>query len=67
MLLLKEVFIHPTVLGSEMLLILAKIDYFTGENISLLAPHTGHVQSSGISSKAVPGAIPPSGSPTLGS
>ena len=30
-------------------------------------PQIGHTQSSGISSKAVPGAIPPSGSPTAGS
>lgn len=34
---------------------------------SLPTPHRGHTQSLGISSNAVPGAIPPSGSPTAGS
>ena len=41
--------------------------HYIFSNISLLTPHTGQVQSSGISSKAVPGAIPLSGSPTSGS
>ena len=39
----------------------------TGENSSLPTPQSGHTQSSGMSSKAVPGAMPPSGSPTAGS
>ncbi len=39
----------------------------TGSNSSLPTPHRGQVQSSGISSNLVPGAIPPSGSPTAGS
>ena len=34
---------------------------------SLPTPQTGQTQSSGISSKGVPGAMPPSGSPTAGS
>ena len=38
-----------------------------GLNSSLPTPHRGQTQSSGMSSKAVPGAIPPSGSPTSGS
>ena len=38
-----------------------------GEKASLPSPHTGHTQSSGMSSKGVPGAMPPSGSPTAGS
>jgi len=41
-------------------------DYWAS-NISLPTPQTGHVQSSGISSKDVPGAIPESASPTAGS
>ena len=36
-------------------------------NMSLPTPQTGHTQSSGRFSKAVPGAIPLSGSPTAGS
>ena len=39
----------------------------TGEKSSLPTPHSGHTQSSGISSKAVPGATPLSGSPAAGS
>ena len=39
----------------------------TSSNWSLPTPQSGHTQSSGISSKAVPGAMPPSGSPTAGS
>ena len=39
----------------------------TGENMSLPTPHRGQVQSSGSSSKGVPGAMPLSGSPTAGS
>ncbi len=38
-----------------------------GSNSALPAPHTGHTQSSGRSSKAVPGSMPLSGSPTAGS
>ena len=37
------------------------------EKLSLLIPHKGQVQSSGSSSKGVPGAIPLSGSPFSGS
>jgi hypothetical protein len=39
----------------------------TGSKSSLPAPQIGQTQSSGISSKAVPGSTPPSGSPTAGS
>ena len=39
----------------------------TGSKSSLPTPQSGQTQSSGISSNAVPGAIPPSGSPTAGS
>ena len=42
-------------------------DYLTGEKCSFVTPHSGHVQSSGMSSKAVPGAMPLSGSPAAGS
>lgn len=38
-----------------------------GSKSSLPTPHTGQSQSSGISSNEVPGAIPPSGSPSTGS
>ena len=40
---------------------------YSGLKLSLPTPQTGHTQSSGISSKAVPGAMPPSGSPSAGS
>ena len=43
-----------------------KSSYFSSNN-SLLTPHNGQIQSSGRSSKAVPGATPASGSPSLGS
>ena len=36
-------------------------------NISLVAPHTGHTQSAGSSSKGTPGLMPPSRSPSAGS
>lgn len=39
----------------------------TSSNWSLPTPQTGQTQSSGISSNEVPGAMPPSGSPTCGS
>ncbi len=39
----------------------------TGLKSSLPTPHNGHVQSSGISSKAVPAGMPLSGSPFAGS
>lgn len=39
----------------------------TSSNWSLPTPQSGQTQSSGMSSKAVPGAMPPSGSPTSGS
>ena len=39
----------------------------TSSNKSFDTPHTGHVQSSGTSSQAVPGATLFSGSPTAGS
>ena len=42
-------------------------DYSTLLNWSFPTPHIGHTQSSGKSSNRVPGAIPPSGSPTSGS
>ena len=38
-----------------------------GTKSFLRAPHTGQNQSSGICSNAVPGAMPPSGSPSAGS
>jgi hypothetical protein len=38
-----------------------------GEKSFFRAPHTGQNQSSGMSSNAVPGGIPPSGSPSSGS
>jgi len=41
--------------------------YSTFANSSLPTPQMGQTQSSGKSSKAVPGAIPLSGSPTAGS
>ena len=41
--------------------------YSSGEKSSLPTPQIGHTQSSGMSSNAVPGAIPLSGSPTSGS
>lgn len=41
--------------------------YGSSTKSSLPTPHTGQTQSAGISSKAVPGAIPESGSPTSGS
>ena len=41
--------------------------YSTGANSSFPTPHSGHTQSSGRSSKAVPGSIPLSGSPSSGS
>jgi hypothetical protein len=40
---------------------------YNGLKASFIAPHTGHIQSSGRSSNAVPGAIPLSGSPSSGS
>ena len=39
----------------------------TSSNWSLPTPQRGQTQSSGMSSKAVPGSMPPSGSPTAGS
>jgi dipeptidase D len=42
-------------------------DHSTGSKSVFATPQTGHTQSSGISSKAVPGEIPPSGSPSMGS
>lgn len=39
----------------------------TTEKSSFPTPQRGHTHSSGMSSKAVPGAIPLSGSPTAGS
>ena len=42
-------------------------DYSVTENWSLPTLHSGHNQSSGRSSKAVPGLIPLSGSPSSGS
>ena len=41
--------------------------YLYFSKCSLPTPHAGQVQSSGMSSKAVPGAMPPSGSPSAGS
>ena len=41
--------------------------YASGSNWSLSAPQTGHTQSSGRSSNAVPAAMPFSGSPIAGS
>ena len=41
--------------------------YSTTLKSSLPTPHRGHTQSAGRSSKAVPGSIPLSGSPTAGS
>ena len=41
--------------------------YATGLNSSLPTPQSGHSKSAGKSSKAVPGAMPCSGSPTSGS
>ena len=41
--------------------------HLSSSKCSLPTPHAGQVQSSGISSKAVPGAIPFSGSPSAGS
>ena len=41
--------------------------HHAGSNISLPTPQSGQLQSSGRSSKAVPGAMPLSGSPTAGS
>lgn len=38
-----------------------------GKNASLVMPHTGHRQSSGMSAKGVPGGMPCSGSPHMGS
>ena len=38
-----------------------------GEKSLLPTPQTGHTQSSGMSSNAVPGAMPPSASPSAGS
>ena len=43
------------------------ISYSSLTNSSLPTPQIGQTQSSGKSSKAVPGAIPLSGSPTSGS
>ena len=43
------------------------LDYSAGSNMSLPTPQMGQVQSSGISAKGVPGAMPLSGSPTSGS
>jgi hypothetical protein len=40
---------------------------YSGEKSSFPTPHCGHTQSSGNFSKGVPGEIPPSGSPTVGS
>jgi len=40
---------------------------YSGENWSLPTPQTGQTQSSGSSSKAVSGGMPPSGSPSSGS
>ncbi len=41
--------------------------YSSGSKSSFVAPHKGHAQSSGRSSKAVPAGTPFSGSPTSGS
>ena len=41
--------------------------YSTASNWLFVAPQMGQTQSSGISSKAVPGFMPPSGSPSSGS
>ena len=46
---------------------LASFDDYASVNASFPSPHTGQTQSSGISSHAVPGAIPLSGSPVSGS
>ncbi len=43
------------------------VAHSSSSNSSFPAPHTGHTQSSGISSNAVPGAMSFSGSPTSGS
>ncbi len=42
-------------------------DYSSAEKSSLPTPQMGQTQSSGMSSNAVPGAMPLSGSPTSGS
>ena len=41
--------------------------FYASSNISFPTAQSGHTQSDGKSSKAVPGAIPLSGSPTSGS
>lgn len=41
--------------------------YLYFSKCSLPTPHAGQVQSSGMSSKGVPGAMPDSGSPSAGS
>lgn len=46
---------------------LTNMPVYSSTNWSLPTEHNGHTQSSGRSSKAVPGSIPFSGSPTAGS
>ncbi len=47
--------------------ILERILSYSSTNTSFPIPQIGHTQSSGISSNAVPGAMPLSGSPSSGS
>jgi hypothetical protein len=48
-------------------LLLSRINYSFLEKSSLPTPHSGHSQSAGTSSQAVPGSTPLSGSPSAGS
>ena len=60
--------IHATALLFWRSVLISYEDYSsTGVKSDFSAPQSGHTQSSGRSSKAVPGAIPLSGSPAAGS
>lgn len=53
--------------GKSPSLLSQSLTYASGEKSPLPAPQSGQPQSSGISAKAVPGAMPLSGSPSAGS
>jgi hypothetical protein len=53
--------------GAALLVGILGADHATGTKSRFLAPHIGQDQESGMSSNAVPGGIPPSGSPRSGS
>ena len=53
--------------ASAHVVVLLAAQFSSGTKSALRAPHTGQYQSSGMSVNAVPGGMPPSGSPSAGS